>query len=148
MSHTTTIKGVAIKDERALRQAVKDLQNEGLNIRLEENATPRMYFDYQEAQVGRCPYVVRCPGRFDVGFQRTEDGSLQAVCDLDGGSIASTLGATCPMPGTMEARNQHSLGRLYQAYSKNAMINAARSQGYAVEVKPDGENVQIICSGM
>ncbi len=143
MSHTTTVKSVAIRDIDALRSAVKELQDAGVNCSLEEgeNIAPRMYYDQQSKELrGKTPYVLRLPNsRFDVGFQRVEDENGEVtyapVTDFHGGYVANEIGAKCnckPNGETVSAPEQ-AIGHLMQLYAKNATINAAVASGYAVD---------------
>ena len=56
MSHTTTLKGVTIKDTNALASAVVDLKSKGVNCELLTNTKPRMYYNNQH---GVCAFVLR-----------------------------------------------------------------------------------------
>lgn len=141
MSHTTTLKNVAIRDVNALRQAVADLQAEGVNCELVENATPRMYYDKQGQ---KCEYMLKLnDGSYDVGFKAQEDGSYAPVMDTWGGHVGGQVGAdvnVCPMPSSEEGKAQHCIGKFMQSYSKNAAVNAAIQQGYSVEgTEVDGD---------
>lgn len=135
MSHTTTIKSVAIRDAAAIQRAVADLQAKGVNCRLEADAKPRMYYTRQEEQ---CDYVLRLDGAvyggrtFDVGFIKNADGTYRVIMDEWGSAISGQIGAACPLPGTPEGNAQHVIGQFLQEYSKNAAINAASAQGYMV----------------
>ena len=50
MSHTTSIKTTPIKSVTALQTAIAVLQSQGINITLERNAVPRMYYADQIAK--------------------------------------------------------------------------------------------------
>jgi hypothetical protein len=131
MSHTTTIGTVAITDIAALRAAVQDLKNSGVQCELAEKTTPRMYFRHQEVQ---CDYVLKLPmAKYDVGFQKQENGTYLPITDLYGQSVAGQLGASCPMPNSEAGRAQHAVGKLMQGYARHAATNAARAKGYTVE---------------
>ena len=131
MSHTTTIKCVAINDIEALKMAVNEIRAGGVDCELVEDARPRMYYSEQGP---KCPYVLKLKGgSYDVGFQQQADGSYAAVLDTFGGHVQKQVGATCAIPDTEEGRARHAIGRLSQLYAKNAAIRAAAAQGYAVE---------------
>ena len=131
MSHTTTLKNVAIRDVRAMRSAAEELAASGINCRLVENESPRMYYPGQQEQ---CEYVLKLEdGSYDVGFKKQKDGTFAPVLDTWNGHVGRQIGASCPMPNTEEGRAQHAIGKFMQSYSKNAAINAARNQGYNVE---------------
>lgn len=131
ISHTTTIGTVAITDIAALRAAVNDLKNSGVQCELAEKTKPRMYFNHQEVQ---CDYVLKLPmSKYDVGFQKQENGTYLPMTDLYGNHVAGQLGASCPMPQSQEGRAQHAVGKLMQGYARHAATNAARAKGYTVE---------------
>ena len=96
-----------------------------------------MYYEQQASEVGVCDYVLRLyDSRYDVGFQKQEDGTLAPVFDGWAGQIRNTgigTNPTCPLPNTPAAREQSHIGSLMAAYSKHAAINAATSAGYTVE---------------
>ena len=97
MSHTTTIHSVKVTDIRALENAVRDLQNKGVNIDLVRDQAPRMYYRDQH---GKCDYVVKLSGNYDVGFVKQEDGSYSPVFDEWNHDVANSLGAdvnVCPI---------------------------------------------------
>lgn len=131
ISHTTTLTGIEIKDERAIELAVDELHNDGVNITLMRNTAPRMYFGQQHPA---CDITLRMDdARYDLGLNRVEDGSFEPVFDAWAGEVAGQIGANCPMPNTAEGRAQHAIGRFTQTYAKHAAIRAAEAQGYAVE---------------
>ncbi len=132
MSHTTTIKSVAIKDIAALKSAIAELNSKySRNITLTENKVPRMYYDSQAAEVGNCPYVINLGtgSRYDVGLKYDENNNLYPIMDIHGGDIRSQLGTNCKEGSDSE----RAIGELMQLYTKNAAINSATSQGYIVE---------------
>ncbi len=148
MSHTTKLDGVEIKDIAALRAAVQTLQGQGVKCELVEKARPRMYYGNQGEN---CDYVLQLhESRFDVGFQKTESGAYAPVFDEWGNNVGSQLGATCPMPDTVEGKAKHQIGKLMQEYAKNAATNAAIAQGYMVEtMETDAEGyVHVTVGGM
>ncbi len=131
MSHTTTLSGIEIKDERAIELAVEELHNDGLNITLMRNTAPRMYYGEQH---GPCDITLRMgDARYDLGLNKVADGSFEPVFDSWAGEVSSQLGAACPMPDTSEGRAQHAIGKFTQVYAKHAAIRAAEAQGYVVE---------------
>ena len=143
MSHTTTLKGVVIKDVAALRAAVAELIVNGVNCELLENARPRMYY---ATQLSNCDYVLNLKdSQYDVGFDKQQDGSYVPVFDEWSNHVSSKLGASCPLPTTKEGKAQHQIGKLLQSYQKHVAINAAVMAGYSVEsaVYDDQNNLQI-----
>lgn len=143
MSHTTTVKSVAIRDVEALRSAVKELQELGVNCSLEEgdNIAPRMYYDQQSKELrGKTPYVLRLPNsRFDLGFQRVEENgevTYAPVTDFHGGYVEKEIGAKCgckPAEGEKVDSAERAIGHMMQLYAKHATINAAVASGYTVD---------------
>ena len=136
MSHTTTLKGVQIKDRRCIEAAVADLKREGINIELLRNATPRMYYREQEREIGVCDYVLKLPGsRYDVGLKwNAKDNQFDALLDTFAGDISRSIGAACPLPRDEYGREgEHAIGRFTQRYGVNAARFAAQAQGYYVE---------------
>lgn len=141
MSHTTTLKGLAIKDAKAIEAAVADLQKAGLKCSLEKNTKPRMYYRRQEED---CDLVVRLNGEYkakgygkpmDLGFKLQPDGTYAIIFDEWADIVSDQIGANkavCPLPNTPEGRAQHAIGRFSQLYAKHAAINAASMQGYIV----------------
>lgn len=130
MSHTTSLKGVVIKDVSALRSAVAELIQQGVNCALLENAKPRMYYQNQH---GNCDFVLNLKdGAYDVGFDKQADGSYVPVFDEWSNHVSSKIGASCPVPTTKEGKAQHQIGKLLQSYQKHVAINAAVMQGYSV----------------
>lgn len=148
MSHTTTVKSVAIRDIEALRMAIAELaEKRGIKATLEEgdNINPRMYYREQERELkGKTPYVLRLPdASYDVGFQKMEDGTYAPVTDFYGGSVEKHLHAECgckPSGMTEEDRVRYALGGLMQGYAKHASINQAVAQGYEVEAVTQDED--------
>lgn len=145
MSHTTTISNVPIRDIRALKSAVADLQAQGVKCELVENQKPRLYSQGQSNDLGNCEYVLRLQeSRYDVGFKKQADGAYAPVTDLWGGDVGRNIGAKCPMPNTGEGRAQHGIGRLMQEYTKHATLNYASDHGMMVENTTVGADGQIV----
>lgn len=144
MSHTTTIRSVAIRDTNAIRQAVERLQSKGVNINLLENTKPRMYYEHQGE---KCEYVLHMPGcRFDVGLKLQKDGTYAPMYDEHARHVGNVIGAACNIPNNRDDQALHQIGQFMQAYSEFAAVNAAGAAGYMVEsseVDKDG-NVQLV----
>lgn len=144
MSHTTTIKSVAIRDAQAIRQAVERLQGKGVNINLLENTKPRMYY---ESQGEKCEFVLHLPGaRFDVGLKLQKDGTYAAMYDEHARHVGNVIGAACNIPNNRDDQALHQIGQFMQAYSEFAAVNAAAQSGFmveSVETDKDG-NVQLM----
>lgn len=160
MSHTTTLKGVAIRDIAALTQAIVELKAQGVDIELhnyaESKVLPRMYSQGQATALINegLEYTIKLnKSSYDIGLCRQKDGTLVPAFDTWSGHIERQIGADpkqCPVPQTDEERRsfegQRAIGKLMQAYAKNAAVNAAVLQGYSVEsayVDSDG-NAQLV----
>jgi hypothetical protein len=159
MSHTTTVKSVPIKDIRALRAAINELKAKGVNIELEQNAVPRMYYANQlQKHMGRqsevCDYVVRVKDAYyDIGLIKEADGSFTPVFDdynYSSSSVPATKEGSGPIRDSLGAKFEgkvdhwsgarqdteqtlHSIGKLLQGYTKHATIFAATQAGYQVQ---------------
>jgi hypothetical protein len=144
MSHTTTLQGIKMVDAKAIRQSVEDLIAEGINIVLKENAVPRMYYEHQARDVGKCEFVLSLPkARYDVGLKLNKDtGEYEAIFDEFMGSVAGQIGATCTWTPEMN-KGEHAIGRFSQRYGVNAFKNEAKKHGMSVTEKclPSGEIV-------
>lgn len=141
MSHTTTLRGIKIRDSYAIAGAVDALRAKGIKCRLALNAKPRMYYHNQH---GECEYVlVLEDSKYDVGFKLETDGTYTPVFDEWNGYVASQLSnKACKIPTTTEERAAHAIGQFLQNYTKCATINAAASQGMSLveeTVNEEGE---------
>lgn len=156
MSHTTTLKGLQIKDVAALRQTVVDLQSLGVKCSLVENQKPRMYFQNQSEMAGEqfgkngglCEFVLKLDdSRYDVGFDLGIDGTYSPVFDAFGGSVQRVIGARqAKIDNYGMTGSAKTIGLLLQNYAKNAAINSAVSQGYSVDsvIVDDAGTVQLV----
>lgn len=123
MSHTTTIKA-DIRDVRAIRAAVKELQQQGAKVELLENTKPRMFYEHQHPE--KSAFVLKLDGPYDVGLDKTADGKYELAFDSWGGHIHKQL-------GNAKAKGSNAtVSKFLQAYSKHAAINAATAKGYFV----------------
>ena len=151
MSHTTKLKTVIIRDVSALRSAVAELAASGIKCHMIENAKPRMYY---AGQGEVCDYVLKLDaGKYDVGFEKQEDGTYVPVFDEYANYVGDFLGAdraVCPLPSTREGKVQHQLGKFFQSYAKHAAINVAIASGYMVEntTTDAAGNVHLVLGGM
>lgn len=118
MSHTVSLANTPIKSVSALRGAVQELKNQGINVTLEENAIPRMYYADQmqrhvkakqelDEQQGRetkglrfhenpeeCDFVLRVEDAYyDIGFIYNKHGELEPFFD-DYNSYSHSVPAT------------------------------------------------------
>lgn len=151
MSHTSTIKGIQLKDARAIEAAVADLIREGVKITLLTNTKPRMYYASQANEIGNCEYVLRLDkSRYDVGLKWDEKkGEYTAYLDTWAGEVSGQIGATCSLDDRSR-QAEHAIGRFTQRYGVNAAKNAANAQGFYVEGETIDEagNVQLVIAGM
>lgn len=137
MSHTAAIKAITIVSITALRSAIEELRQTGVNIVLTENATPRAYFANQ-AGMGKADFVVGLPScPYDIGLYKKEEGGYEARTDFYMGHISGQLGARASSP---ETREQAQMGKLFQMYGIHATIEQARRKGHMVNrrQKEDG----------
>lgn len=150
ISHTTTINGINITNPTAIRKAVDNLRARGVSISLVENATPRMYYSHQEAEVGSCEFVLRLPdAEYDVGLKKQADGTYAPVFDEWANSVGRQVGGQCAIPKTAEEKSMWAIGSFSQEYAKEAAISAAQAQGYSVQsatTDADG-NVNLVFAG-
>jgi hypothetical protein len=88
MSHIAQV-ATALDDERALRYAIELLiqQNPGVRLALLENVAPRFYYSgvasIAQAENRVCPFVLKLPGKYDLGFYRNETGKYVMVSDTE-----------------------------------------------------------------
>ncbi len=102
MSHTTKVKSVVIRDVRAIRAAVQELQRAGRKIALKENAVPRMYYKDQfqnSTKRQTAEYVIECQGMSnitgkpcDVGLVKQDDGTFVPYLDTWGNYVKEHCG--------------------------------------------------------
>lgn len=133
MSHTSTIDTVVITDEHALRAAVHELKQNGIDCDLLENAIPRSYYgSKQEGLSAPATFVVRLnKSRYDVGlYPRQGMAGYEARADLFAGDVAKQLGVT---PHAGENIEQAALGKLYNMYAVHQATRSAIAKGYRVQ---------------
>ena len=151
MSHTTTLKGLSIKDTAAIVSAITEMKAAGIKCELLRDTAPRMYYGNQH---GVCAYVVKLnDSRYDLGLDLQKDGTYSTVFDEWGHDISNLIGADasmCPLPHTAEGKAQHGIGKFMQSYAKFAAMNAAVAQGYMVEnaFTDDKGTVHLTLGGM
>jgi len=147
MSHVTVLEGVTITSINAVKQAVQELNQQGINVRLQEGGKPRVH-GYDSVQ--ECDYVLKLDGAYDVGLKRNEEGNFDPILDVYQGHVGRYLGASCPLPGTAryasQEQTQHEIGKFLQLYAKHAALEAAMNEGHMVDsctFDSDG-NIQIV----
>lgn len=142
MSHTTAIKSVVISDVTALQQAITELQSEGVNCELLENAMPRAYYANQKGMES-APLVVKLSdASYDIGLYDNGEGGYEARTDFYGGTVEKVIGAKAAGP---EDREQARMGKLFQRYAVCAAENHAALNGYSStrDTKADG-SIQLV----
>lgn len=115
MSHTTKVKSVVIRDVRAIRAAVQELQRAGRKIALKENAVPRMYYKDQfqnSTKRQTAEYVIECQGMSnitgkpcDVGLVKQDDGTFVPYLDT-WGTTSKSIAETRSLLPKMALRNR------------------------------------------
>lgn len=138
MSHTSTLKA-DIKDVRAIRSVVQELAKTNPEIKLLEKVPPRMYYATQHPQAS--DFVIKLPGRYDIGLDKGTDGKYTMVFDAWGGDIAKAIGDSRAKGGMA------TVAKFVQGYTKQAAINAAVARGYMVSgstTNPKTGAVQLI----
>jgi hypothetical protein len=145
MSHTSSVKSIAITNVEALRAAVTELNSLGVSCELLENASPRAYFSNQ-AGLGQADFVLKLhKSRYDVGFYRTEQGGYEVRTDFWGQDVKNQLGAKASGPGKAE---QAQLGKLFQAYGIHAAMGEARRRGLQATRQKGADGVeQVVVTG-
>ena len=127
MSHTSTISSILITDVNALKSAITELKQAGVNCDLLEDAVPRAY-SRSQAGMGQAPYVVKL-SNYDVGLYLNKDKSgYEARTDFWDGSVERDLG----VQDDSVSREQAMMGKLYQMYGVHATTRAAAQKGYRV----------------
>lgn len=129
MSHTTRVKAVKVLDLNALEAAVQNFARERkVNISFERNAPVRLW-----STTPKVDAVVKVPGtRFDLGFERQEDGSYTPVFDAHGGYLAAVLGGGRELAKTPEEHMLSQIGGIMQAYTREVLMRTAHAQGALV----------------
>lgn len=143
MSHTTKVKSVVIRDVRAIRAAVQELQRAGRKIVLKENAVPRMYYKDQfrnSTKRQTAEYVIECQGMSnitgkpcDVGLVKQDDGTFVPYLDTWGNYVKEHCGNPKLTAKDGLTESDIAIAAFSQAYSKHAAIFAATDQGYTVQ---------------
>jgi hypothetical protein len=155
MSHTTHIKSVPIINVAALQACIAELAAAGVNISLEANAQPRMYYAdqlqrhlKQKSEVA--DFVVKLPDAFyDIALLKQEDGSYSIAFD-DYGYAGHHRTGTVPIKKLLGIPHKgqtehwagervdplsptHSVAKLLQGYTKHAIMQEAAMQGHFVQ---------------
>ena len=142
MSHTTTISAIVITDIEALRSAIKELKQNGVDCDLLEKATPRAYYSNQEG-MGKADYVVRLNrAKYDVGLYKVkEKEGYELRTDLFSREVSGQLGVK---PSKGETTEQAAVGKLYNMYAVHAATRTAIQKGYKVtRVNNEDGSVQL-----
>lgn len=129
MSHTSAIKAIKIVSISALRAAVAELNQTGVQCALVENETPRAFFPDQQG-MGKADYILRLNNApYDIGFYKQDDGSYEARTDFWGGHVEKCIGGK---PSKPENAEQAKMGRLFQLYGVHVATETARKKGLSV----------------
>lgn len=127
MSHTTTVSEVVIKDIAAIRDTVKELQQQGIKCELLKDTVPNMFYRNQHKA---CAYVLRLEGcRYDIGLEKNGN-QYDMVFDEYGDHLKSIL--KCNVENNSRTPLSQ-VSKFVQLYQKNALIREARRQGHIVE---------------
>jgi len=150
MSHTTKIDTVPVKDIEAVKSAVSELKQQGINIELLTNVNPRMYYKNQH---GNCDFVLNLKDSvYDVGLNAVKDSNgyidhYEYVFDEHANYVGKVLGIPS-QAGADPILAQ--LAKFTSLYSKHAAINSARNQGFNVrDIHVDAKgNTQLVFAMM
>lgn len=121
MSHITEVKTL-IKDAQAIEDAAKKL-----DCKLDTNAQPRYYGSaYGGRESKSCDYVLRLPGKYDLGLKKNAGGTYDFVADneLFSGSF-----------GRDDASRRflgEDASRFRQEYAASVAMRAARRKNVSV----------------
>jgi hypothetical protein len=147
MSHTTKVEGVVFSNVAALRNAVAELNRQGVSCTLLENQRPRAFYQNQSG-LEEARYVLRLNScDYDVGFYWDETKkAYEARTDLWAGKVAAVLGTPLKEGGNaMRA----ALGKLNQTYAIHAATMQAAKQGYQVRrVNKEDGTVRLVVTGI
>lgn len=92
MSKTTTIEGMSITNKESIEKAVANLRRQGIACDLVKDQVPKMYFGFQESEIGQCDYVIKMAGsRYDVGL-KLENNEYKMYFDDHAGDIRNVIG--------------------------------------------------------
>jgi hypothetical protein len=126
MSHNVTFDGVKIDDIDALRDAIKELADQGVNIALTETGTFRTW----PGQPNKCNYTIQLgDSNHDVGLIKQPDGTYAPVFDPYGGGVARALGAEAQFCDVRDGGQARNLGKLIQGYATCKAEREAASMG-------------------
>lgn len=126
MSHNVTFAGVKIEDIDALRDAVKELADQGVKVRLSQSGTFRTW----PGQPNKCDYTIEVAGsNHDVGLIKQPDGTYAPVFDPYGGGVARALGAEAQFCNVADGGAARNLGKLVQTYATCKAEREAASAG-------------------
>lgn len=143
MSHNVLIANVKITSLDALRRAISELQQQGINVSLLEQNRFRTY----RGQDPTCDLCISLPdGRYDVGLKLQADGSYVPVCDASGMPQNGT-GISCAwQQGDVYASyDRRAIGKLMQHYAVCVAEDSLQLSGYVStrEIGADG-NIYVV----
>lgn len=138
MSHVAQIKTVPVLDIEALESAALELGGTLIRNKKTYNWFGRSVGDYKlpagmtADDLGKCEHAVKFPGiNYECGFAKSKiegEEGLYPIFDFWG----SSMGGTGHDGLRLQEKVGEGAGRLMQAYSKHAAINAASLMGYQV----------------
>ena len=122
-----------ITDIEALKTAAKDL-----GLELQEKGQVRYYYGTKEAD-----YVLKLPGKYDLGFVKQADGSYQFKADneLIGGRSGSDGYGRGDVGRQVLGENCQNL---YQRYRYRQFEQRARQRGLSVIERGRGERGELL----
>ena len=168
MSHTTSIATAPIKSKNAFEAWVQEARAEGLNISLEENAIPRMFYANQIAKhvvpaerdrsqdeklglqfhenPDECDLVLRChDAYYDIGFIKDKNGHYVPFFDDYDYSSRSNDGGHCGIKSILGAKyagqTEHWSGNR-EASDQQLHSVGKMLQGYAVHAGIEAATMQ------
>ena len=131
MSHNVLIKNVKIVSITALRRAITELSNEGIQVSFEETNTFRTY----RGQSNKCDYCVRLPGQpYDVGLVKQSDGSYLPYLDASM-FPRNGVGLSCAWQqgDGYQDYERSAIGKLLQRYGTCVAEDSLAMAGHAFE---------------
>lgn len=122
-----------ITDIEALRTAAKDL-----NLELQQHGQVRYYYGTKSAD-----YVLKLPGKYDLGFVKQPDGSYQFLADneLVGGRVSSDGYGRGDQGRKILGENCQNL---YQRYRYRQFERRAKARGLSVIERGYNERQELL----
>jgi hypothetical protein len=141
MSHNVVFEGVKIDDIEALRDAIKELAGQGVNIALSESGTFRTW----PGQPDKSDLTIQLgDSNHDVGLIKQPDGTYAPVFDPYGGGVARALGAEAQFCNVQDGGTARNLGKLVQTYAACKAEREAAAMGLSVMRNYDKQSGKIM----